>query len=299
MVAGMKPYTAALQALRPKQWLKNVLVLAAPIASGGIFDLANAPSIVLAFLAFCAAASSIYLFNDTLDVRFDRAHATKRNRPIASGRLPIPAAITMMAVLAVASVVVPIVLGRWQLAIVIAVYLAVQILYCVWLKHVVVIDLAIVSSGFLLRAIAGAVAIDVGLSQWFLLVTGFGSLFMVAGKRFSEKTAEGGSAASRPILERYTTRFLHSVWIAASAVTMLSYALWAFELSAGHGLSLEALSIVPFAIAILRYAFDIEAGRAGSPEETVLRDPTLLALGAIWLVLFGAAVLARGGWFSG
>lgn len=284
---------ALVEGMRPKQWLKNVLVLAAPLASGAIFHLENLPLIALTFVAFCAASSAIYLFNDILDRDVDRAHSTKRNRPIASGRLPVPVAAAWSVLLAAAAILGPLAARAPELTIVIVIYLVIQIAYCLWLKNVVVLDLVVVSSGFLLRAIAGGVALSVPLSQWFLLVTAFGSLFMVAGKRYSEKVSEAGGQTARPVIALYTAGFLRSIWTIAAAVLFVGYSLWVFELSETERLPLATASIVPFAVAALRYAYDIDGGRAGSPEETVLRDRVLLALGLVWLVLFGASVVLR------
>ncbi len=258
-----------------------------------MFELDNAFVVLVAFVAFCAAASSVYLFNDLLDREADRAHSTKRNRPIASGRLSVPVAIVALTVFAIVAVALPLLIARTNLALVIGIYLAIQAAYCLWLKNVVVLDLVIVSSGFLIRGIAGGVALTIPLSQWFLLVLAFGSLFMVAGKRYSERVSESAGAASRPVIEEYTPGFLRFVWTIAAAVLLVGYSLWAFELGSRDSFPLTTISIVPFAVAMLRYAFDIDGGRAGSPEDTVLRDRVLLALGFVWLVVFAASVLVR------
>lgn len=292
-MSSSNPAIALLQGMRPKQWIKNALVIAAPLASGEIFRLSNLPVVLIAFLAFCAASSSVYLLNDILDRELDRVHSTKRNRPIASGRLSVGLAVAAAIVLAAIAVAVPATQGLLDLAIVLAVYLAVQVLYCVWLKNVAVLDLVVVSSGFLIRAIAGGVALGIVLSQWFLLVAAFGSLFMVAGKRYSEKVREEGGRSARPVMEAYTPGFLRSVWIIAAAMLLMSYSLWAFELGETSQAQLGMASIVPFAIALFRYAFDIDGGRAASPEDTVFGDRVLLLMGALWAALFVASVLFR------
>jgi decaprenyl-phosphate phosphoribosyltransferase len=279
--------------MRPKQWIKNLLVIAAPLASGELFRLSNLPVVIITFLAFCAASSSVYLLNDILDRELDRVHSKKRNRPIASGRLPVNLAGAAAIVLAIGALVIPVTQGLPNLALVLAVYLTVQVLYCVWLKNVAVLDLAVVSSGFLIRAIAGGVALGIVLSQWFLLVAAFGSLFMVAGKRYSEKVSEEGGRSARPIMEAYTPGFLRSIWIIAAAMVLMSYSLWAFELGETSEVQLGMASLAPFTIALLRYAFDIDGGRAGSPEDTVLKDRVLLLMGALWATLFVASVLLR------
>src|SRR6202167_2152947 len=174
------------KAMRPRQWVKNVLVLAAPLAALGADVHYNYADVLykvsVAFVVFCLAASSVYLVNDVRDVEADRAHPTKRFRPIAAGVVPEWLAYTLAAVLGAASLGI----SWWltpNLALVMAVYLGIQLGYCFGLKHQAVIDILIVSAGFLIRAIAGGVAAGIYLSQWFLLMMAFGSLFMGAGKR--------------------------------------------------------------------------------------------------------------------
>jgi decaprenyl-phosphate phosphoribosyltransferase len=179
--------TGIIKALRPRQWVKNVLVFAAPVAALGdaryAYDYREVlVQVLLAFVVFSLAASCVYLVNDARDVEADRAHPTKRFRPIAAGVVPEWLAYTLAVALGVASLAI-----SWlvtpNLALVIAIYIVIQLAYCFGLKHQPVIDICIVSSGFLIRAIAGGVAADVPLSQWFLLMMAFGSLFMAAGKR--------------------------------------------------------------------------------------------------------------------
>lgn len=287
----MSTVRAAVRAMRPRQWVKNVLVAAGPVAAGTILTAHGLRGVALAFVAFSLVASGIYLLNDVLDRESDRQHPVKRNRPIASGALPVPVASVLAGLLVV---LVPLGLLAWgegELALVLGLYAVVQTAYCIWLKHQVVIDLAIVSSGFLLRAVAGGVAADVSLSPWFLLVAAFGSLFMVAGKRYSEVHLVGeGKAATRKSLEAYSASYLRFVWGIAASATVVFYSLWAFSLP-GHQSLLSQLSIAPFVVAILRYALDIDRGGAGEPESVVLGDRTLQVLGLIWLGLFGAAVV--------
>ena len=179
---------AMIKGLRPKQWVKNVLVLAAPLAAGAdAFTSRTFIDIALAFIVFCFGASSIYLVNDARDVDADREHPTKRFRPIASGMLPINLAYVMAVVLIALAIGLSFLAtdGR-ALATVVGVYIVLQLGYCFGWKHIPVIDIALVSSGFMLRAMAGGVAAGIDLSQWFLLVAAFGSLFMASGKRYAE-----------------------------------------------------------------------------------------------------------------
>lgn len=282
------------KAVRPRQWVKNVLVLAAPLAAAGRgmrYDYADVLGKVgVAFVVFCLAASSIYLINDVRDVEADREHPTKRFRPIAAGVVPEWLAYAVASVLGVAALAVAWLLTP-NLALVMAVYLAMQLAYCFGLKHQAVIDICIVSSAYLLRAIAGGVAADIPLSQWFLLMMAFGSLFMVAGKRYAElQLAERTGAKIRKSLESYTSTYLRFVWTMSATALVVCYGLWAFERDRYSG-SWLAVSMVPFTIAILRYAVDVDGGLAGEPEDIALRDRVLQLLFVAWIGTVGAAVV--------
>ncbi|HYB36033.1 MAG TPA: decaprenyl-phosphate phosphoribosyltransferase [Mycobacterium sp.] len=282
-----------IKAVRPRQWLKNVLVLAAPLAALGgnvhynyVEVLAK---VLVAFVVFCLGASSVYLINDARDVDADREHPTKRFRPIAAGVVPEWLAYSLAAVLGVASLAISWLLTP-NLALVMAVYIGMQLAYCFGLKHQAVIDICIVSSGFLIRAIAGGVAADIPLSQWFLLFVAFGSLFMVAGKRYAElQLAERTGAKIRKSLESYTSTYLRFVWTMSATAVVACYGLWAFERD-GYSGSWFAVSMVPFTIAILRYAVDVDGGLAGEPEDIALRDRVLQLLALAWIGTVGAAV---------
>jgi decaprenyl-phosphate phosphoribosyltransferase len=243
------------KAIRPRQWLKNILVAAAPLAAWGTdvhYDWARVPGqVAVAFVVFCLAASSIYLINDARDVEADRQHPTKRFRPIAAGVVPEWLAYTLAVVLGTASLA----LSWWvnqNLALVMAVYIVIQLGYCFGLKHQAVIDICIVSSGFLIRGIAGAAAAGIYLSQWFLLVLAFGSLFQAAGKRYAElQLAERTGASIRKSLENYTSTYLRFVWTMSATAVVVCYGLWAFERDHSRA-GWFVVSMVPFTIAILR-----------------------------------------------
>ena len=278
------------KALRPRQWVKNVLVLAAPIAAGTATEADVLLPVALAFVVFCMAASGIYLVNDAMDVEADRAHPTKRFRPIAAGVLPVNIAYGMAVVLLAGAIGLSF-LANWQLAVVMGVYIVIQLAYCFGLKHQAVIDICIVSSGFLLRAIAGGVAAEIDLSQWFLLMMAFGSLFMAAGKRYAElQLAEKTGAKIRKSLESYTMTYLRFVWTMAATTLVLCYGLWAFQQDAIKGTNWYAISMVPFTIAVLRYAVDVDGGEAGEPEEIALGDRVLQLLAIAWIGVVGVAV---------
>ncbi len=286
----MRTARALVRAMRPRQWVKNVLVLAAPIAAGRIVDADVLLNTAMAFLVFCMAASGIYLVNDAQDVDSDRAHPVKRSRPIAAGELSVPlawgaAVVLLLGALAVAAVV------STDLLVVLAVYQLAQLAYCFGLKHEPVLELTIVASGFLLRAVAGGVASGIPLSQWFLAAAGFGSLFMAAGKRYAElRLVESSGVKIRRVLDRYTATYLRFVWTLSAGVLLTTYSLWAFEVNATTSSVWSVVSIVPFVVAVLRYAVDVDGGLAGEPEEIVLGDRTLLILGLVWAACLGMSV---------
>lgn len=281
------------RAARPKQWIKNVLVVAAPAAAGVLFEPAVLLRAAVAFVCFCLVASGTYLLNDALDVEADRQHPRKRHRPIAAGIVSVRAGIVAAVILLLIGLALA-VLADWRLAVVLAVYVALMQAYSLGLKRVAVIELAIVSSGFVLRAIAGGVAIDVELSTWFLIVTSFGSLFIVAGKRHAEVMTLGtGAVGHREALREYPEGFVQYVGAVSAAVAIMAYCLWSLIEPAANQLWFE-LSIVPFVLAILRYALLSARGEAGAPEDVFASDRTLQILGLLWLVLYGVGVYAGG-----
>lgn len=283
-----------IKALRPRQWLKNILVAAAPLAAWGTdvhYDWASVPSqVAIAFVVFCLAASAIYLINDARDVEADRQHPTKQFRPIAAGVVPEWLAYTLAVVLASLSLGISGLVNQ-NLVLVMAVYIVIQLGYCFGLKHQAVIDICIVSSGFLIRGIAGAAAANIYLSQWFLLVLAFGSLFQAAGKRYAElQLAERTGAKIRKSLENYTSTYLRFVWTLSATAVVVWYGLWAFERDHGKA-GWFVVSMVPWTIAILRYAVDVDGGVAGEPEEIALRDRVLQVLFLAWIGTIGVAVI--------
>ncbi|MGN2634853.1 decaprenyl-phosphate phosphoribosyltransferase [Nocardia takedensis] len=281
-----------IKAVRPRQWVKNVLVLAAPLAAGPdvLSDGAVLWHVAIAFVVFCVAASGIYLVNDSMDVEADRAHPTKRFRPIAAGVVPVNLAYTLAVALLVGAIAASF-LASWKLAVVMAVYIGIQLAYCFGLKHQAVLDICIVSSGFLLRAVAGGAAADIVLSQWFLLIMAFGSLFMAAGKRYAElQIALGTGAKIRKSLEYYTPTYLRFVWHLAATALVVFYGLWAFQQGEANDTGWYAISMIPFTIAVLRYAVDVDGGEAGEPEEIALGDRVLQFLAIAWIGAVGVAV---------
>jgi decaprenyl-phosphate phosphoribosyltransferase len=275
---------ALVRAVRPRQWVKNLLVVAAPLAAGRLTERAFAVDTALAVLSFCCASGAVYLVNDVADVEADRLHPRKRLRPLAAEEITERTALGAAAVLAVAAVALAALTGLPLVLLVIG-YLLLQVAYAFSLKHQQVLDICVVASGFLIRAVAGGLASGLALSEWFLLVAGFGSLFIVAGKRYSELQTLGNDGGTRRTLTVYTPSYLRFIWSVAAGCTIMAYSLWAFEQQQTSGVAWHALSIAPFVVGVMRYAVDVDAGRAGEPEDIIWRDRTLQVVGAVWLVL--------------
>jgi decaprenyl-phosphate phosphoribosyltransferase len=284
---------ALLRTARPKQWLKNVLVFAAPGAAGVLDQPAALGRTLLMFVAFCLGASGTYFWNDVLDVEADRAHPTKSRRPVASGEVGVTVAKVVGVVLPLAALGVAALTGRWQPVVVVAAYMAITLSYSAIWKHIAVLDLVAISSGFVLRAAAGAYAVDVPMSSWFVLVTTFGSLFIVTGKRYAEARELGVDAHQvRSTLGEYSEGYLRFVLAVTCGGALVSYCVWAFETKelAGSDLPYYELSIVPVLTAFLRYALMLDQGHGAAPEEVFGGDRVLQLLGLAWAIVFGVAV---------
>lgn len=260
---------------RPRQWVKNVLVLAAPIAAGRIAEPVTLRRAVIATVLFTVVAAGVYWVNDALDARADRLHPTKRFRPIAAGAVPVRTALLGGSALQVTGMVTAAALVGPLLALVLAGYALLQLAYSTQLKRVPVAELMVVASGFVIRALAGGVATSIVLTEWFLIVTSFGALFVVAGKRYAEAVAMGDLAGEhRAVLDFYPRAFLQQVVGVCLAVTLLAYCLWAFRapVPGAAPSTWVALSVVPVTLIALRYLLLVAAGRTGEPEELLLRD---------------------------
>jgi len=226
-------------------------------------------------------------------VHRDRLHPTKRYRPIASGAVPIGMAKVIGVVLIVGGVGLGFATGRWATAVVLAGYVALTISYSLRLKHIAVIDLVAVASGFVLRAIGGAVAVDKPMSTWFVLVATFGSLFIVTGKRYAELLEVGDDAPStRATLDMYSVPYLRTILGIAAGAMLLAYCQWAFDTAevSGNSFPFYELSIIPVLTALMRYLLILEHGHGGAPEDVFMSDRTLQILGVCWFVLFGLGV---------
>ena len=276
---------AILSTARPRQWAKNVLVFGAPATGGVLLETAPLLSALAAFFAFCLVASGVYFINDVVDVSADLRHPTKRLRPVAAGLLSRRLAVAIGSTLIAVGLVVGLAGGGASLLGVLAGYVALFFAYTFVLRDIALLDLAAIAGGFLLRAVAGGVATEVPLSMWFLMVAGFGSLFLAAGKRHAEYVQLGEERGNhRRSLSEYSEVYLRYIQYSSSTVAMAAYSLWAFEGAAGGSLW-SGLSIIPFVLGIFRYALLLEKGRGEAPEDVVLTDPPLLVLGLSWILL--------------
>jgi decaprenyl-phosphate phosphoribosyltransferase len=297
---GAHRTTALVRAMRPRQWTKNLLVLAAPTAAGSIDQPRVVGHSVEAFFIFVAASASTYLLNDVVDRRKDRLHPAKKSRPVASGELPVSLALWATVLLATVALSFAALLFGAALVVVVTAYLVVSVSYSLALKRVPLVELACVAAGFALRAVAGGAVAHVPISPWFLVVASFGSLLIVAGKRSVEQSVmkdQGG--LHRPTLAAYPAAFLRSVRMLAISVTVTTYCLWAFERAGRLGPVERAedivwfeLSIIPFVLAVLVVELAIELNRGGEPEELALRDHGLQVLGLAWLALLICGIYA-------
>lgn len=290
------PTTSLLSGLiretRPKQWVKNVLVFAAPGAAGQLLHAKTLRQSVMTFVIFCMASAATYLINDIIDVDADRLHPTKRTRPIAAGIVPIPVAAVTAGVLLVASL--GLALRRTpQLLLVVALYVTLTTLYSTWFKHRPVLDLVALSSGFVLRLLGGGYGTGIKISDWFLVISCFGSLFIATGKREAELRELGADAgAIRPTLAVYSDRYLAFLKSLSAGAVLIAYCLWAVERGDrdADAKVWVLLSIVPFVVAILRYALLVELGKGSAPEEIILGDRELQIVGLVWVGLIALSV---------
>jgi 4-hydroxybenzoate polyprenyltransferase len=273
--SGARPMPRAVLALlRPKQWTKNLLVFAAPVFARAIFDPGVLGQASLGFLAFCLVSSSVYVVNDLLDVERDRLHPRKRRRPIASGEVGPRAAIALAAGLTVAGLLVAYGLGA-PFCVAIVTYAVMSHFYSAVGKNVVILDTMMIAAGFVLRAVGGALAVGVPYSDWFVLFTLFGALFVALSKRRAELLALASSAPDhRPVLGRYTPETLAAFTSTSMASVLITYALYVVENP--HDVQGLVLTVPFLVFGVFRYHYLVESeGLGDRPEEVFLVDRTL------------------------
>jgi len=286
------------QSLRPAQWAKNLFVLA-PLVFGDLLLVESALlRAILALVAFCCASSAVYLINDLRDREEDRRHPLKRFRPLAAGTLSVPAAVAALLALAAAAFLLAVYLGL-PFLLVLGAYLLLNVLYTLWFKHMVILDVMSISLGFVLRVEAGAEATGVEVSRWLLLCTTFLALFLAFSKRRHEITLLAGEAAGqRPVLDHYSPAFLDQMINVVTASSVVAYALYCVaEETVKKYHTQDLIFTIPLVLyGIFRYLYLMyQSPGARNPTEAILRDPPFLinmvlwGLAVVWIV-YGASV---------
>lgn len=291
----MRLLRAILISIRPRQWVKNLFVLAGLIFSQQLFTPLLWPALA-AFVLFCALSGAIYLFNDVADRERDRLHPTKRERPVASGALPVGVAVTVAALLLAGSLAAGFALTP-RFGVAALAYALLLILYSLWLKHLVIVDVLVVAMGFVLRAVAGAFAIDVEISGWLLICTILLALFLALGKRRNEVLAYAAeSARYRPILDEYNSALLDQMIAVVTASTVTAYALYTMSPETVAKFRTHWLpATLPFVLyGIFRYLYLLYRRQlGGNPSELFLNDRALLVNTVLWILAVLLIIYAR------
>ena len=286
---------AIIRSMRPEQWLKNGFVLAPIVFSGLVGDPEAWGRSLLAVLAFCAAASATYLVNDVIDREADRAHPDKSRRPIAAGEVSLGLALATAAVLVTIAVGIAAVLGGW-FPLVLVSYVLLVVLYSAVLKRAVFLDVLVVAAGFVLRVVGGAVAIDVPVSRWILLVAYLLALYLALGKRRTELVLLGeGAGDHRVVLGHYTLPMVDSAISVVLGATVLAYALYTVAPETVAKVGSEGLmATVPIVLyGLFRYLYLLHRHElGGSPTRALLTDRPLLACVVVWLVVAAVVINA-------
>jgi 4-hydroxybenzoate polyprenyltransferase len=277
--------TPLVRSLRPTQWAKNLFVLAPLVFGRQLSDPQTVKRALLALLAFCCASSAVYLINDIRDREADRNHPLKRLRPLAAGTLSVSTAVIATAVLAAAAIALALYLGP-SFATVLGSYLLLNVLYSLWFKHMVILDVMSISLGFVLRVLAGAEATGVVVSRWLFLCTIFLALFLAFSKRRHEITLLAGAASGqRRVLDHYSPAFLDQMINVVTASSVVAYALYSVSPETVEKYHTQHLVYtIPLVLyGIFRYLY-LMYQRPGerNPTEAILRDPPFLINMALW-----------------
>lgn len=295
-VKGMMKIKAIIKTMRPAQWLKNTFVFAPLFFSGNLLDGVKELLGITCFLMFCSASSAMYFLNDILDRDRDRVHPRKKNRPIASGELSIREASLIMIFLAIISFVLAGMLSG-QVAFILLIYVIMNTAYSFFLKHIVIADVFCIATGFVLRVIAGAMAIDVKPSPWIVMATFLLALFLALAKRRQETVRLiNDSTQHRPVLEEYSSRLLDELISVVTPVVLITYLMYTLDHDTQARFHSEHLYItgVPVVFGIFRYLYLIHRKvEDGDPTQLVLRDKVLLLSVIGWVLIFGLIVYLR------
>lgn len=282
---------AVLRSARPRQWPKNLLVFAAPLAGASLGRDDGLAYAFVAAIAFTAASVAVYLVNDVLDADRDRRHPVKRRRPIAAGELPKAHALGVAAACVVAAAGAAFWIREPLLAVILGGYLASSLLYSLKLKHIPVIELVFVASGFVLRALGGAVATHVPPSGWFLLVCSLGAFLVATAKRFTELTVLGADAVRhRPSMRWYTPAGLRLTQRITAVAMIASYVLWAFGEDGSWMRAWHLASALPLAATLVRFDRLTARATAKPVEDLLARDTLMVILELTWLAMFIAGL---------
>jgi decaprenyl-phosphate phosphoribosyltransferase len=285
---------AAVRTTRPRQWPKNLLVFAAPLAGATVGRADGLGYAALAAIAFGCASAAVYLVNDVVDAERDRRHPVKRHRPVASGALPGSHAVALAAVAACCAIAIGVGIGEPLLVAAAAGYLCSSLLYSARLKHVPFVEMVLVASGFLLRVLGGAAATHVRPSIWFLLVCGLGALFVAVAKRYAELTSLGADAARhRPVMRWYRPGPLRVAQVAVGSLMLAMYLLWALGEADGTRMW-HMVSTLPLALALCRFGALTGRRTVRPVEEMITGDGPMIACEVAWLGLFCAGLAAAG-----
>ncbi len=285
----MKNIKTFIKLLRAKQWIKNIFVLPGIVFAGMVTQMSAWVTTIFALAAFCMASSAIYIFNDIMDKKEDSLHPEKRYRPIASGAVPIPLAYFIMAALIVAAVAVGYLLVNFWFFACVAGYIVMMIFYSLVLKHIVIIDVMIIMSGFVVRAVGGVVALNAKISPWLILCTALLALYLALNKRRGEIEKVGEDGETRSVLKNYSVDSIKEMLSIVTPSIVVAYAIYTFFSPVGP-IMMITLPFVVFGIFRYIYIAD-QKQRHDAPEMALLTDIPLMADMLIWGIVSGILIL--------
>jgi decaprenyl-phosphate phosphoribosyltransferase len=290
------PWRALFELLRTRQWVKNGFVFAPLFFGAGLLRMGAVLHALTTFVAFCLISSATYIFNDWCDIEADRAHANKNIRPLASGRVSVPVALSTMAVLVAGAVGVTLTADQSQMVLMIlSAYVVISLSYSLGLKQVTVLELLLVSSGFVLRLLAGGFAVNIELSPWIIIATGTIALVLTVGKRRGDIARENDVLIKRKSLAGYNLGYLDALLAALTGTTLVVYLLFSVSDYAtaryGRGILVTA---IPVAIGLMRYLQVVMVyGDGDAPTDLLLKDKGLITVVLVFIAMFGALVYIR------